>query len=250
VAPETLTLLASMIEAWELTGGRYDPGILPLLIANGYATSRIDPGRITALSAKAQWIPGSVLDVTLDLQRSTATLPVGLALDAGGIGKGLAADLSVARLLAGGAAGALVSIGGDLAMAGIAPQPNGWVIGIEHADPTDGVLCTLALNGGGVATSSTVSRRWHLNGTSRHHAIDTATNRQSTTDLAAVTVIAGTGWAAEAHATAALLAGSADVIDYLTMRGLSGLAITTTGAVVATADLRALPLGLALEPAL
>lgn len=244
VAAETLTLIAAMVEACELTGGRYDPGILPTLISNGYATSRIDPSRTTMISDSTRWQPGSILGVAFDADRSCVALPAGCALDPGGIGKGLAADLSVARLLARGARGALVSIGGDLAMAGDAPQPDGWMLGVERADPADGLLCTLAVNGGGVATSSTISRRWELDGILRHHLIDPATGRQSTTDLAAVTVIADTGWAAEAYATAALLAGSDHVVDYLACRGLSGLAIVADGAVLVTDDIRALKLQL------
>lgn len=240
VAAETLTLLATMVEACEVTGGRFDPGILPLLVVNGYAVSRVDPQRTTVLPATTGWRPGSILEVALDADRSCATLPAGLAVDPGGIGKGLAADLTVARLLARGARGALVSIGGDLAMTGEAPSLDGWTIAVEQADPHDGVLCRLAVSAGGVATSSTRSRRWTLDGTSRHHAIDAVTGRQSTTDLAAVTVIADTGWAAEAHATAALLTGIDGVIDYLAVRGLSGLAIGLSGEIVSTQDIASL----------
>lgn len=241
VASETMTLIATMIEAWRITGGRYDPGILPMLVANGYGASRLDPELRTVLPEPARW-NGSVLDIQVDPTASTVTTPHGLALDPGGIGKGLAADLTVARLLAQGSRGVLVSIGGDLAMAGESLHPDGWFVSIEHADPADGVLCTLAVSGGGVATSSTRSRRWELDGTSRHHLIDPTTGQQSGTDLAAVTVIATTGWAAEAHATAALLAGSSGVIDYLGRNGLAGLAITCDGATLLTDELRAIEL--------
>lgn len=240
VAAETLTLIATMIEAWELTGGRYDPGVLPLLVANGYAASRLDATRTTVLPGTASWQPGGILDVVIDHVRSTVTLPVGLAIDPGGIGKGLAADLTVARLRAGGARGALVGIGGDLSIAGEA-ELGDWIIGVEGVD-RDQRVCAIAVSGGGVATSSTTSRRWELNGTTRHHVIDASTGGQSATELAAVTVIADTGWAAEAHATAALTAGRDGVIDYLEMRGLSGLAINADGAVLMTDDLQALGL--------
>ena len=58
-----------------------------------------------------------------------------------------------------------------------------------------------------MATSSTRSRRWIHDGAIRHHVIDPASGAMSDTDLAAVTVIARSGWLAEAHATAAILAG-------------------------------------------
>lgn len=240
VAHDTLVLLATMIEAWEVTGGRHDAGVLPRLIANGYGTSVVDSRRTTVLADTARFRPGAILDVLVDQRKSEAALPVGLALDPGGIGKGLAADLTVARLLSGGARGALVSIGGDLAMAGDAPDEAGWIIGIEAPNRGDADVCTVAISGGGVATSSTRTRTWELDGATRHHVIDTATGEQSTTDLIAATVVADTGWAAEAHATAALLAGRNLVLEYLASRGLEGVAVVANGDVLQTAGIRAL----------
>jgi thiamine biosynthesis lipoprotein len=151
-----------------------------------------------------------------------------LVVDPGGIGKGLAADLAVAQLLDEGVDGALVEIGGDLATAGAPVDPAGWLVDVEHPDPDDGLLCRLAISGGGVATSSVRSRRWTRDGVERHHQIDPGTGVCSTTDLAAVTVIAPCGWMAEVHATTALAAGSDHAIACLDGHGLSGIAVATT----------------------
>lgn len=241
VAPATVELVRTMKEASELTQGRYDPTVLPALVANGYATSRVDPNATTVLPAGTHRI-GVANEVVVDQDLSTVTVPRGVALDPGGIGKGLAADAAVAFLVAGGAAGALVSIGGDLATAGTAPSQDGWRVDIEHADPADRPLCRTTIDRGGVATSSTRSRRWVHEGRARHHAIDPATGAPSDTDLAAVTVFAANGWRAEAFATAALLAGSDAVVAYLDSHDLSGLAITQGGTILRTADLEQLEL--------
>ena len=235
-APVTIELVQTMKQASELTQGRYDPTVLPALVANGYATSRIDSNATTALPGGPYRI-GAAAEVVVDEHRSTVTVPRGVALDPGGIGKGLAADAAAAFLLAGGAGGALVSIGGDLTAAGTAPGDSGWRIDIEQADPADRPLCRATINHGAVATSSTRSRRWVHEGRARHHAIDPATGTPSDTDLAAVTVFSTSGWRAEAFATAALLAGSYAVVAYLDSHDLSGLAITQSGAVLRTADL-------------
>lgn len=241
VAPETITLVDTMIDAWDLTQGRYDPSILPILVANGYLASKDDPSLTTVLAAGPHRT-GAVDEIIVDHDRSTVTVPIGVALDPGGIGKGLAADLAVAALLNSGAAGALVNIGGDLTAAGAAPDPGGWRVDIEHATETDTPLCRATVDHGGVATSSTRSRRWDHDGRPRHHAIDPATGAQSATDLAAVTVFARCGWQAEAFATGALLAGSESVIAYLESHDLSGLAIGVDGSVVRTDDLADLEL--------
>lgn len=241
VAPETITLVETMKAAWDLTQGRYDPTILPILVASGYAASKADAALSTVLPEGPMRI-GAMEEVFVDPYRCTVMAPTGVALDPGGIGKGLAADKAVALLLDAGADGALVSIGGDLAAAGTAPERDGWRIDIERADPGETPLCRAMVDHGGVATSSTRSRRWDHDGRHRHHAIDPSTGAQSDTDLAAVTLFATSGWRAEVFATGALLAGSESVIAYLESHGLSGLAIVDDGAVLRTADLSDLEL--------
>ena len=250
VDPTTITLVATMIEAWQATEHRFDPTTLPRLMAAGYHASIDDPRRITIL-------PSGVLrfddhsadrptldDVEIDLDAGTVRLPAGLSIDPGGLGKGLAADLAVDLALRSDADGALVSIGGDLTAGGRTPE-DGWQVVIAHPDPERRPVGTVAVTGGGVATSSTRSRRWCHDGVEQHHLIDPWTGAVSTTDLASVTVIARSGWLAEAHATAAILAGSEHAVDHLDRHELTGVAVTLAGDVLATCDVAELALGAA-----
>ena len=242
VDPVTTTLVSTMIEAWRATDHRFDPTILPALMAAGYRSSIDDTRRVTILPSGAMHVggfdhPEATLDhVEIDVETDTVRLPPGLFLDPGGIGKGLAADLSVANALRSGATGAMTSIGGDISMAGRPPE-GGWTVHVEHPHADSGVIATIAVTGGGVATSSVRSRRWWHDGVERHHVIDPWSGSPSTTDLLSVTVVARSGWLAEAHATAALLAGSVDVIDYADRHDLSALVVTNDGFVLATDDL-------------
>lgn len=255
VDPSTITLITTMIDAWHATEQRFDPTTLRALVAAGYSASIDDPRRVTVLPSgqvllgersidpSAPIEGGPTLDqVEIDRDHCTVRLPDGLALDAGGIGKGLAADLAVAHALRSGADGALVSIGGDVSAGGRSPD-DGWAVLIESPDPAHRAVGCIALDAGGVATSSTRSRRWQRDGREHHHVIDPWTGAPSTTDLASTTVIARSGWLAEAHATAALLARSSDVIDYLDRHQLSGLAVTGDACVLATDDLAELRRG-------
>jgi thiamine biosynthesis lipoprotein len=241
VDPSTITLVATMIEAWRSTEQRFDPTTLPALMAAGYRSSIDDPRRITIMPTGALRFDDcgvdrpTLDDVDIDLDAGTIRLPIGLTIDAGGIGKGLAADLAIDLALRSGSESALVSIGGDIA-ASSRDRDSGWRVVIEHPDTDRAPVGTIAVTGGGVATSSTRSRRWRQGGIERHHLIDPWTGDVSTTDLASVTVVARSGWLAEAHATAAILAGSDSVIDLLEWHELTGVAVTNDGDVLATHD--------------
>ena len=239
ISPDTVTLIETMRLAVEATGGDYDPTFLHQLIEAGYTTSIDDPARI-AVTVDLPCPDRSVFDVRIDTAGPFAWVPTGLALDPGGIGKGLAADLVVTDALESGANGALVGIGGDIAAAGVAPTCDGWIVDVADPISPGSVLTTFAVSDGGIATSSTRSRRWQVDGAQRHHVIDPETGTCSRTDLAAVTVVANAGWLAEVHATAALLSGSAGAIGYLESRGLIGLATACDAATSATLDLGAL----------
>ncbi len=237
VSEDTTALIHTMQLGSVATGGGYDPTFLHQLLSVGYTSSIDDPDRITIAVDSPSTIH-SVRDIEVD--GTNVRAPSGVSLDPGGIGKGFAADLVVTELLLQGTAGALVSVGGDIAAAGSAPTPEGWHVRVEDPHRPPNVLATLGVSDGGIATSSTQSRRWLHGGVEQHHVIDPETGTTSTTDLATVTVVATAGWLAEAHATAALLTGSGGVIEYLDAHGLSGLAVDMNGVVSCTADIGAM----------
>ena len=118
VAPDTITLVATMLEAHRATRGLFDPTMLPEQLAAGDSRSLVDIGATESVPAAANHDLGSIRI----LDGCTVVLPEGMALDAGGIGKGLAADLIADRTVANGAEGVCVNIGGDLACRGIPPE--------------------------------------------------------------------------------------------------------------------------------
>ena len=237
VSSDTVALVDAMKEAWRVTGGRYDPTMLAEIVAVGYSASIDGSGR-TSRMPRLPRRGSTIADVTVDPATAAVVVPAGVGIDPGGIGKGLGADLVVTELLEAGTGGALVAVGGDLAAAGTPPTATGWYVAIQDPLAPLGELTRFALDAGGVATSSTLSRTWFQDGRRRHHAIDPLTHTCATTDLATVTVIARAGWEAEAHATAALLCGSERVLDYLTKRGLEGVAMTLGGTALMSPTLR------------
>ena len=248
VSSDTLTLVATMVRAHLETAGRYDPTMLHQLLEAGYDTSIDEPATGSGPTLRSVTVdrpdPEAGLHrVRMDPARGTVWLPMGLGLDPGGIGKGLAADLVVAELLQRGTRGALVSIGGDLVAAGTAPTGGGWPVQIEDPTDTGATLLELYIDGGAVATSSTLSRRWSHRGAVAHHVLDPSTGRVSKTDLATVTAVAPTGWQAEVQATAALVSGRREAFGVLEAAGCSGVVVTLDGTVETTADLSATAAG-------
>jgi thiamine biosynthesis lipoprotein len=223
VSAETVLLVGLAVEAWRQTAGRYDPSVLPAVLAAGYDRDFAELSDDTTGSGQAA--PGVGCDgVIVDAASSTVMVPAGYALDVSGIAKGLAADLVVADLLDEGAIGACVNIGGDLRVEGASPKPGGWIVGVEHPG-AHVLLDCIRVRSGAVATTSRVKRSWGPAGARKHHIIDPATGLPADTGIQAVTVVADESWRAEAFAKAAFLAGAQDGVALLEAYGASGLLV-------------------------
>ena len=232
VSEETALLVVRAIEAWRLTGGSFDPTVLGDVIRAGYDRPFDDVGPSPA-PGRSPLLLGCT-DIEVDGRE--VRLPAGTGFDPGGIGKGLAADMVVAEAMASGAAGVCVILGGDLRVTGLDPTDAAWTVAVEHplaATP----LAYLGLRDGAVATSTTLRRRWQVEGQPRHHLIDPFTGLSSDSDLTLATVVAGAAWTAEVLAKAVLLRGSLHAFDLIDGIGAEALVVDDAGCVSASAGL-------------
>jgi thiamine biosynthesis lipoprotein len=229
---DTFALVEAAVEAWRLTGGRFDPTALSALVAAGYDRSfelvareaPADP----AVTAPA--VPGCA-GIVLQPDTGLVLLPAGVALDLGGIAKGHSADRAVATLLASGAAGALANLGGDVRVAGVAPDGEAWTVEIDDPHRPGAALGVLKLAEGAVATSSRIRRRWTRGGRTFHHLIDPATGLPADRGVDAAVVVAGAAVWAEVLAKAALIAGPDEGAALIGRFGATGLLILDRGEV-------------------
>jgi thiamine biosynthesis lipoprotein len=234
VSRDTFALIARAVDAWRDTEGRYDPTVLNALAAAGYDRD-FDA---VAQQGDAMPLPSTATPgcgaIELDDLVSAVRLPRGVALDLGGIGKGVAADQVATELLDAavpGVRGVLVNLGGDLRARGEAPAPHGWVVAVD--DPLDtGRTGVLALAEGAVATSTKLRRTWTRGDRTLHHLIDPRTGAPAESGLASVTVVAGEAWRAEVLAKAAFIAGLDDGRALIASAGATGLVVTDGGDVV------------------
>ena len=244
VPASRLLQLAVSAGLWaaERTSGLVDPTLLPALRAAGYGVSRAGvpslplaealaaapPRRRAAPSPRSRWRSIRVLDDAGAIRR-----PPGVEIDAGGIGKGLAADLLARRLA--GYERFVVDCGGDVRLGGATPAR--WPVEVEVRHPLTGeVADTLAIADGAVATSGLDARLWRLDGGRvAHHLIDPATGEPAWTGLVAATARGTTGVEAEALAKAAVLSGPDGARDFLAEHG--GLVVHDNGDVERIGDL-------------
>jgi FAD:protein FMN transferase len=211
VSSDTIELVSRATEGWERTGGVFDPTVLPALRAYGYDRDFADVAA-HALTHRARDCdapapaPGCA-GIECDPRLATITLPAGVEIDPGGIGKGLAADIVTAELLDAGAAGALVNLGGDLRVRGEPPNGDAWSVAVDDPARPGVELFRFGIVDGAVATSSRVQRRWQTAEGEAHHLIAPAHGRPAATRYATVTAVANDGWWAEVVTKAVLVGG-------------------------------------------
>jgi thiamine biosynthesis lipoprotein len=209
VSAETAQLVRCCHLAWQRTGGRFDPTVLGALEALGYdrdyaevVHAPVRPSRAST-TGPAPGLAGTVADPATGLVQ----LRPGVRIDPGGVGKGLAADLvagdavEMARANGSQRYGVLVSVGGDLRVAGTAPD-EGWEIEIDHEI---GPAAHVNLQQGAVATSSVLRRRWSGPHGACHHVLDPSTGRPVEGPLVGVSVLTAEAWWAEVLATVLLV---------------------------------------------
>ncbi|HEY2303420.1 MAG TPA: FAD:protein FMN transferase [Acidimicrobiales bacterium] len=229
VSGPTVLLLKRAVEAWRLTGGAFEPTVLGAMLRAGYDRSfeLLGPN----VSSGHSLLGIGVADIEID--GDCVRLPAGTGFDPGGIGKGLAADLVCAEMMAAGAEGICVNLGGDVRVRGVGPREKGWTVAVEHPWSAQPVVL-LGLADGAVATSTTLRRRWQSDGHSRHHLIDPQTGEPSDTDLTLTSVVAAEAWVAEVLAKAVLLAGSDHPFDIIGGTGAQAMAVDGMGGISAS----------------
>ncbi len=167
--------------------------------------------------------------IELDPVRATVRVPRGISLDLGASAKAWAADRAASAVRARCDCGVLVSLGGDIATAGPAPA-GGWLVHItdDHRSGPAAPGQTIAIVSGGLATSSTVVRRWRSRGVEAHHIIDPARAAPACGPWRTVSVAAGDCVDANIATTAAIVRGT-DAPGWLDRQGLPARLVAHDG---------------------
>lgn len=230
VSDEMAALLTRAIELHRVTGGIFEPAILPDLEAAGYDRSfeRLAPA---GEARRALPAPASIASVRIEGGRAFA--PDGLRIDLGGIGKGWAVDAAIAILAP--ARDVLVNAGGDMYAAGRSEWEEGWYASVADPFAPERDLSVLWLRDAALATSTTAVRRWEQDGVPMHHLIDPRTRAPSRSGVASASVVAARTVDADVFAKTALILGRDDGIAFLDRQGTPGFLVLDDGSIAMTA---------------
>jgi thiamine biosynthesis lipoprotein len=227
ISPTLELALGAALVAREATDGLCDPSILPALLALGYDVD-YDELKFRGGTVLAAPVRGAGVDAfTLDRSNHTVTISPDCRLDLGASAKALAADLIADDVAPTG--GVVVEIGGDVAVRGRGPE-GPWVIGLSDSLELSGKEPRVAINDGGIATSSTTTRTWRAGGQLVNHIVDPRTGSFAVGPYATATVSASSCLLANAFATASLLWGE-DAAYHVAQAGWSGRFVRTDGSV-------------------
>ncbi len=210
--PVSLLLMTAIDEAvrvCRMTNGAVDPTMGRAIRILGYDrdfTDLRDEGPINLIIQPS----GGVGVIEIHRAAHQVRVRGGHEIDLGATAKALAADLCARATFEACQVGTLVSLGGDIAIAGPAPV-GGWPILIaeDHAASLDAPGEVIGLRSGAIATSTTTLRRWRQGGVERHHILDPATGAPAREYWRTASVVAASCVDANAAATAAIVWGEA-----------------------------------------
>lgn len=211
ISPLLTAAISVALTAAAATGGDLDPTLGSTMRELGYDRTfdHVPPTGPPIRVGIRRW--PSWQRIHFDPQNRRIMLPVGVGLDLGATAKAWAADRAAAKLAAVLGCGVLVSLGGDIAVTGRLPA-GGWRVRVQDVvapptSPRSGPRCTVALYGGGLATSSTVSRRWQRGGDVLHHILDPRTGLPAPAVWRTVSVVARSALDANIASTVAVIRG-------------------------------------------
>lgn len=209
VDDETADLLDFANHLYDLSEGRFDitSGILRKAWTFDGSDRLPDPDTVSVLLNNIGW-------QKITWQRPHCTVPAGMEIDLGGIGKEYAVDKVFSLLQQQSGLAYLVNFGGDLRANGTRQDGSAWQVGIASiANQQD--RNALTLSHAALATSGDQYRYLEKEGIRYSHILDTKTGWPVKQAPRAVTVVAPTCVEAGIYSSLAMMMG-ADAEDFLT----------------------------------
>jgi FAD:protein FMN transferase len=203
VDDETARLLDYGAALWKLSEGRFDltSGVLRHAWNFDEGPVAAHPQRIPELRARIGWS-------RVRWEPPYITLPSGMEIDLGGIGKEYAVDLVADWVTGMTDVPVLINFGGDLRCTGQPPCGGAWRVGIESVQQAGAAARRVELAAGAIATSGDAKRHVEIGGLRFGHIFDARTGWPARDAPSSVTVAAATCSQAGSYSTLAMLQGA------------------------------------------
>lgn len=234
-SPVLVAAVDVALQAASDTDGLLDPLLGRPLAELGYDRDfRELVARATVPTSSAR--PGAWRAVRTDPVDPAVRIPAGTSLDLGATAKAWASDLIATTLSDALEAPVLVSLGGDVRVTGPEEADRPWWIQVAETPAeaiTAGRGVVVGIHGGGLATSSTVVRRWRSGGAEQHHLLDPRTGRPAQGPWRTISATGPTCVAANVATTAALVLQH-DAVAWLDRRSVDARLIAHDGTTLTT----------------
>ncbi len=233
LSPETAELLGAALDMCRRTDGALDISTYPVLRAWGFTTGEYSVPGGEAIAALLPLVDyGRVA-----LEAGAAALPPGMEIDLGSVAKGYTGDALAALLKQGGAASALLDLGGNIQAVGSKPDGSPWRVAVR--DPAgDGSVGVVEVVDQAVVTSGGYERYFEEDGVRYWHIIDPATGWPARSGLASVTVVGESGLLCDGLSTALFVMGREGALEHWRQhRDFEAVLVSEDGSVTITAGL-------------
>lgn len=203
VDSETERLIEFGAALWLLSEGRFD--LTSGLLREAW---QFDEGKCAAFPERIPALLGRIGWQRVRWEPPFITLPEGMEIDFGGIGKEYAVDRVADWAASRSDCAVLVNFGGDLRATGAPPAGGAWMVGIESVERFGEAVRRIELKSGGLATSGDSRRSIVIDGKRYGHIFDARTGWPTPESPRSITVAADTCSQAGSFSTLAMLHGA------------------------------------------
>ncbi len=206
VSDETIVLLETALAYYELSNGKTDCTIAPLMdlwdFTSGVTNTPPEKAQVEALLPSVDCRNLNISGNTVQLSDESA------AVDLGFIAKGYVADRIKEYLCENGVTSAIIDLGGNVLTIGVKPSGDPFTVGIQAPFKDSGTpIASLSVTDRSVVTSGIYERYFVANDTVYHHILLPQTGFPVQNELAGVTIISDSSLTGDALSTTCLLLG-------------------------------------------
>lgn len=229
--------LKQEMEICQETNGAFSPCIRPLTNLWGIEDGRTEVPDDTLIQDTMKKTDASKIKV---VDTGIIFSEENMAIDFGASGKGIACDRLVEKLWEKEIRGAVISVGGSIAVYGSKGNGKEWHIGIQDPRGEEGdILGVVDLSGSKmIATSGDYEKFFEADGKRYHHILDPATGYPADNDLISVTVISDSGFLSDALSTACFVMGLEKGMDYVDKKEVDAIFVTKNKEVYVTKNIK------------